>query len=201
MSENKPEVKERRGRRGRSGGGGGGASSAVAITNTQSTGSVWGWAFLAILLLIGAIGIGGRVIADRRDQRDLVRMTEVTRQMEAQAYTEQAKADQAVAQIQVERAAGERALNESIGSAIEAPALAAARAVDSNTEIVAAMGFTNTLVTRLTILGVPILAVILVVLGLSGGVLSVIAFKWFKDWNDQQTRKREAGSDDADEDS
>ena len=101
-----------------------------------------------------------------------------------------AKAAQMAAQPDIERAVGDRILHE-----------AAADAVYNNTAIVGAMGKTGTLVNRLMIFAVPVVVIFLVVFGIAMAFVGSRTFKQFKGWNDEQTRKREAGADNVDEDS
>lgn len=138
-------------------------------------------AIIGFIFLILIAGIGGVMWDDMEKNREVARLRAETEMYAAQADADQAEADRLQAEAELERAAGERSLKEDTGAAILAPAEAAARAVDQNTDIVGAMGKTNTLYDRLLPLGGLLFMIVLVMAGVAGGVALTVAYLWYKE--------------------
>jgi len=136
---------------------------------------------MGCIFLLIIVGVGGIMWEDVLEKREIAVLRAETGAAQARAdeLAAQALADEAAAQL--ERAQGERSLKESEGNAIEAPALAAARAVDGNTAIVGAMGKTNTLYDRLLPLGGLLFMVVLVMAGGAGGVALTVGYLWYRE--------------------
>jgi len=124
--------------------------------------------------LFAVIWTGGEVAEIERDHARQIERLEAEADVaegEAAKLGAQAEADRANAEL--ERAQGQRSRVEAMGRAIEAPALAAARAVDVQSEAVASMGRTNALMVRSIPVGVFIgfgcIALAALCLGLVGG--------------------------------
>jgi len=137
---------------------------------------------LMVIAMIGlAVGLGTVMWNDVLDQRETAQLQAEAAVAEAEADRLNAKAEADEAAANLERAQGERSLKEDTGTAIRVPAEAAARAVDANTDIVTAMGRTNTLYDRLLPLGGLLFLGTLLLAGAALGVGGLAAVLWYKE--------------------
>ena len=133
---------------------------------------------LAIALVVGLCVVGWEDVTQTRETERLRMEAQV---VQAEADAAKAEADRLRAAGEYERAQGERSLKESTGRAIEAPSLAAARAVDANTGIVTAMGRTNTLYDRLLPLGGLMFVGVLLLAGSGLGAVAVVVVMYLRE--------------------
>lgn len=142
--------------------------------------------------------IGGLIFLDAEGRTE--ENTVALAQAEASAARERANEIEAKADLveqeklkveaegERERAKGDRSFREAEGRAIEAPALAAAGAVEAQTEIVLAMGRTNTLYGRMMPGGVVLLLVVVGLLAFGVGGVFVVAAIWTLERNRSGSR-------------